>query len=255
MGDDQGMDGIVRERAIRLDGCVNFRDLGGYRTGSGDAVRWRRLFRSDDLDELSPHDVDVLRAGLGVRTVVDLRGAHELRTDAVHPLGGARVELVTAPFMVDGAPEEPPNGALGLSRRYLFLLEHAGAAVRTVFAAIADCPGGVVVHCAAGKDRTGLAVAAVLGSIGVVDDDIAADYALTKPNLDRIGERLRRMPAYDSWYRHVPRSNGEAHHATMVELLAIVRDRYGSMEGLVRHLGVEPATVGRVRAALLGRLR
>lgn len=242
---------VIPQREILLDGCVNFRDVGGYRTATGEIVRWRRLFRSDDLDELSPHDVEVLCDDLGVRTVVDLRAEHELRADARHPLGHGRVELVAAPFVTDDVPQEPPDGSLGLARRYVVLLEQGGAGVRSVFDAVASSPGGVVVHCAAGKDRTGLTVAAVLGAVGVVEEDIATDYALTTHNLDRIGERLRRMPAYDTWYRRVPRSNGEARHATMLELLAAVRRRYGSIEGMVRSMGVDADAVAEVRATLL----
>lgn len=241
---------VVPQREITLDGCVNFRDVGGYRTRSGATVRWRRLFRSDDLDELSARDVGVLCAEFDVRTVVDLRAEHELRGEG--PLSRSGVQTVTAPFMAAGTPQEPPDGSLGLARRYEVLLGQGAAGVRSAFEAVAASPGGVVIHCAAGKDRTGLTVAAVLGAVGVVEEDIAADYALTARNLDRIGERLRRMPGYESWYRHVPRSNGEARHDTMLELLSAVRRRYGSMESMVRALGVPPATLAGACDALLG---
>lgn len=242
---------VVPEREIRLDGCVNFRDVGGYRTERGETVRWRRLYRSDDLDELSERDVGMLCDGLDVRVIVDLRAEPELRRDGARALDGAPIEVVAAPFITDDAPAESGDGPLDLVGRYAFLLEHAAPSVRSAFAAVASSPGATVVHCAAGKDRTGLTVAALLGTLGVVDEDIATDYEMTARNLGRISERLRRMPAYDTWYRRVPRSNAEARHVTMLGLLAEVRARHGSMENLVRALGVEADTIARVRAALL----
>lgn len=240
---------IVPEREILLDGCVNFRDVGGYRTAYGSMVRWRRLFRSDDLDELSARDVEVVCDHLGVRTVVDLRAGHEQRRGVPHPLHGGEVKVASVPFTTIDPPPETENG--DLARRYLDLLYQGSAALCAVFDTVANSPGGVVVHCAAGKDRTGLTVAAMLGTLGVHDEDIATDYALTERNLDRIAERLRRMPAYDTWYRRVSRSNGEARHDTMLGLLALIRHRHGSVENLVRDLGVDRTAIDEVRAALL----
>ncbi|KAB2343314.1 tyrosine-protein phosphatase [Actinomadura rudentiformis] len=104
------------EREIALEGCVNFRDLGGY-AADGGHVRWRRLFRSDALHELTPADVAAIR-DLGVTTVIDLRSDFERAHDGgPHPLGGA-VELVRAPIINEGNGHLMADTSLTLAQRY-----------------------------------------------------------------------------------------------------------------------------------------
>ncbi len=248
------------DRHIRLDGCVNFRDAGGYRVAASalamaaepgspqPRLRWRRLFRSDALNDLSGADVALLTGGLHVTTVVDLRTGYERQRDARRPLDQAGVEVIHAPLITEqnaGPVEEP---GLTLAERYIWMLELAGEPLVQAITAVARAPGAVIVHCAAGKDRTGLVIASILGALDVSDEDIAADYALTAGNLEGIEQRLMRRTES---YQNVPGAILAAPADAMRAVLAALRDRYGSVRGFLHWAGVRPAVLGELAAHLV----
>jgi len=237
------------EREIGLEGCVNFRDLGGYRADGG-SVRWRRLFRSDALHELTPADVATVR-GLGVTTVIDLRSDFERAHDGgPHPLEGA-AEFVRAPIINETNAAVMGDTGLSLARRYARIMETTGTALADAVTAIAQAPGATVFHCAAGKDRTGMVSAVVLGALGVSDADLVADYAMTGRNLAGIQARLERHAAYKQTYAYVPRDAMTAETDTMGELIADLRARHGDMTAFLGAAGVGSEVVERLRAALV----
>lgn len=238
------------EREIRLEGCANFRDVGGYRADGG-WVRWRRLFRSDALHELTPGDVTTL-GELGITTVIDLRSGYERGLDGggPHPLAD-RADLVHAPVITELTGEIMGDTSLSLAQRYARIMEADGTGVADAVTAIAGAPGGVVFHCAAGKDRTGMLCAVVLGALGVGDEDIAADYAMTGRNMANVRARLRRHPAYDKTYAYVPRDAMTADIDTMRELIADLRSRHGDMRGFLLNQGVQHGTLEALRKSLI----
>lgn len=167
-------------RHHRLPGLYNFRDAGGYRTADG-AVRWGKLFRSDALHRID----DVTRrrlAELGIGHVIDLRSAMELEA-APNALEGLTLTVHHLPVFAGGTPVSA--AASGIARVYEHIVDERGAAladaVRTIAAAEQD--SAVLVHCTAGKDRTGLVIALALSAVGVDRADVVADYALTEENL------------------------------------------------------------------------
>jgi protein-tyrosine phosphatase len=238
------------EREILLEGCANFRDVGGYRADGG-RVRWRRLFRSDALHELTT--ADVAKVGeLGITTVIDLRSGYErgLDGDGPHPLAG-RADLVHAPIITELTGEIMGDRSLSLAQRYARIMEAGGTGVVDAVTAIAQAAGGAVFHCAAGKDRTGMLCAVVLGALGVAAEDIAADYAMTGRNMAGIEARLRRHPAYDRTYAYVPRDAMTADHDTMRELIADLGQRHGDMRGFLSALGLAGGTLEALRTSLV----
>ena len=108
-----------------------------------------------------------------------------------------------------------------------------------------------VYHCAAGKDRTGVISAILLGLLGVPDPVIVADYAATKDNLDAIVERLMSRQGYRQVLADLPPDTLHAEPETMIEFLELVRTEFGSMRDYVRHAGVSIATIDRLQARLL----
>ncbi|MGE5292757.1 MAG: tyrosine-protein phosphatase [Micromonosporaceae bacterium] len=242
------------DRHIRLDGCVNFRDVGGYvipaarAAGPGTGIRWRKLFRSDALNELTEADVALLTGDLRVTTVVDLRTGFERQRDARRPLDRAGAQVVHASLLTERNVSSVEEPGLTLSERYVRMLELAGEPLVRAISAVADAQGGAVVQCAAGKDRTGLIIAAILGALGVGDDDIVADYALTTGNLSRIEQRLQQDAQV---HGYIPGKVMAAPAAAMREVLAALRGRYGSMRGFLDHAGVGAAVVGRLHSALV----
>jgi protein tyrosine/serine phosphatase len=238
-------------RRLAWDGCANARDLGGYPTGDGQKTRWGAVVRSDSLAALTPAGRDALVA-YGVRAVVDLRLPAEI---AEHPNPFAEPGDHGIAYrnvsIVDPAAGFPPD-TITLAENYLWSLDRFRALVAIAMAAIANAPeGGVLIHCAAGKDRTGLISALLLAVAGVPDQTVAADYALT-------AEFLR--PRDQEWLENGPgdRAEREALLArfaptaeVMLEVLHQLSRRYGGVEAYLLHAGVAPDDVARLRARLL----
>ena len=231
----------------------NFRDLGGYSTADGRRIRWRRLFRSDALSRLTEDDQEAFLR-LGVRTVLDLRRDDEIAEHgrvpewdglAYHNIApGLRTwEETWHPYTDDIPP------ARYLADRYLDLAEHGAPRLVAAIGLIADPDAApLVVHCAAGKDRTGVVCALTLAVLGVPDADIAADYALSTAGGDR----------YVAWAR----ANGFARNLVASPLhpsppeamrlfLADLRQRYGSVERYLTESGLAPAQITDLRTHLL----
>jgi protein-tyrosine phosphatase len=229
------------QRLILLEGCLNFRDLGGYPTADGRRVRWRQLFRSDALCSLTEADVVRLRDDIGLSTVVDLRSTAELRADGDGPLLRAEITHHHVPLFDGEAikPEERPV-TISLAERYWLLAEYAKAKIARVLTMLADANGPAVYHCAAGKDRTGVISAVVLGILGVPDEVIVADYAATKENLDAIIERLMATKSYETVLSNLPPDTLHAEAETMVAFLERIRTDYGDMRGYAQAAGVGP---------------
>lgn len=235
---------------IDLQGCLNFRDLGGYPTADGRQVRWRMLFRSDSLELLSSADVARLHGELGIGDVIDLRSTAERRADIHRPLDGEAIRQHHSPLF-DGdtsgesaADAREARGAeMKLADRYLALAEFARQPIARVLQIVAEAPGAAVYHCAAGKDRTGVISAVILGSLGVRDEIIAADYAATRDNLDAIVERLLATEGYQSMLSALPPDTLHAEPETMLGLLDGLRERYGSVHEYARAAGVADDTL------------
>jgi protein-tyrosine phosphatase len=238
-------------RLLAWEGLLNARDLGGYPAAGGRETRWGAVVRSDSLAALTEAGRAAL-AGYGVRAVVDLRLPDEL---ARHPnpfaSSGDHGIAYTNVSILDPAAGYPPE-TLTLAENYLWTLDRFAGYVAEVMAAIAGAPeGGVLVHCAAGKDRTGLISALLLGLVGVPAETIAADYALT-------AELLR--PRDQEWLEHGPGERAErealaARFAPTAEVMLEVLDgldrRYGGIEGYLAAAGVSPADLDRLRDRLL----
>ncbi|MGE0289230.1 MAG: tyrosine-protein phosphatase [Bradyrhizobium sp.] len=173
-------------RHLNLAGASNFRDLGGYVGQDGRTVRWRKLFRSNHLGHLTPSDTAVLRE-LGVKSAVDFRGKDE-RSEAL--CGVEEIEThslpveptVVAALRAISASGRPANAddALEVMRdSYRGYVEHSTPRFRALFTHLLEDRAPLVIHCTAGKDRTGFACALILHTLGVDDEVIAEDYLLT----------------------------------------------------------------------------
>ncbi len=241
------------DRSIDLEGCFNFRDLGGYPTADGRAVAWRTLFRSDGLHLLTERDVSVLRDELSLGDVIDLRSTAELEGDGRGRLENEAIGFHHLPLYDGGsqrhADYDPETVTLG--QRYFFLAELAVEPMRRALQVIADADDGVVYHCAAGKDRTGVVSAILLGLLGVPDEIIVADYAASKENLDAIIERLMSAQSYKTMLRQLPADTMHAEPETMSEFLALMADKHGSVQAYARSIGVSESQIEGLRRRLL----
>ncbi|KXK63189.1 protein tyrosine phosphatase [Micromonospora rosaria] len=238
-------------RRIPFSAMFNFRDVGGYRGHDGRTVRWQRLYRSDSLHRIDDTDREAF-AALGVRTVVDLRRPYEVTRDGRVPdftgLTWRHVHPEHAEW--DESPYQPGSDlARYLADRYADLAQTGTAGLADAVGVIADSANApVVVHCVAGKDRTGIVCALTLSVLGVADADIAADYALT-------AEAAQRFAA---WAAEVMPERGTLPPAwlaspaeTMLLFLAELRAAHGSVEGYLRSAGVTDAQLTALRTHLL----
>ncbi|NRQ30342.1 tyrosine-protein phosphatase [Nonomuraea sp. NN258] len=238
-------------RHIEFANICNFRDVGGYAAQDGRTVQWQRLYRADSLGWLAGEDLETFRA-LRVRTVIDLRHAFEVEkwgrvpeTEGLNylnlPIEGRRWDIAVY------------SDELGVARyladRYLEVTEDGVANLRTAMETLAQ-PGNApaVIHCAAGKDRTGLLAAMVLSLVGVSEDDIVADYALTGLATERFITDFRARHADAPVWPGFGQAPAEA----MNLFLADLKRRHGSVEGYVTDvLALDPSAIDALRAHLL----
>jgi protein tyrosine/serine phosphatase len=240
------------------DGCLNVRDLGGHRLTAGGATRYRRIVRADCVRQLTDDGWHAL-VGYGIRTVVDLRMPSERAED---PPGDLRVGVVHAPLLRDRDEAEWEElHAIGAAAGddhvastrdvYLALLESSGEEVAAALTAVAAAPdGGVLVHCHAGKDRTGLLTALLLDLAGVERQSVADDYALS-------GTMLAQMLA--DWVDEAPDEPERARRArlsatpaaAMLDVLAELDARHGGSRRFLLEAGASDADLDRAVARLL----
>ncbi|MFI6393384.1 tyrosine-protein phosphatase [Nonomuraea sp. NPDC050540] len=176
------------DRNLDWDGCFNARDLGGIPVPGGGQIRWRAVIRSDNPERLTPSGWSALIA-YGVRTVVDLRNHNEREGDRwARPSG-----LTTVHVPLDDADDTRfwtylwDNELDGSPLYYRLFLERKARQCAAAIAAVARArPGGVLIHCGLGRDRTGLIAILLLALAGAGPDHIAADYEQSIPRLPRL---------------------------------------------------------------------
>lgn len=251
---------------IELENAVNVRDVGGLPAGDGATTKQGRLVRSDNLQDLSATDVTRLVDEVGVTTVIDLRTVAEVTLEGPGPLANTSVEhrhhslLPEAGEMTDVAKD-----ALAVNREraiardpedvatsfYLGYLEDRPDSVVGALRAVATAPGTALVHCAAGKDRTGVVVALALSAVGVPRDAIVADYVATGERIAAILDRLRSSSTYAADIDSVPPHEHDPRPEIMHKLLARLDETHGGPVGWLAAHGFGKVDVDRLRAKLL----
>jgi protein-tyrosine phosphatase len=267
-------------RWVRLDGTTNTRDLGGLPTTDGGRTVPGRVLRSDNLQTLSDDDVRRLVGEIGLREVIDLRTTAEILLEGRGPLRDVpevahrHFSLLperghhTDVFAVEeDEPLDLPEGWVEsllprqaaphdqgeppAVRSYLgYLGDRADAVVAALRALAEPGPGAAVVHCAAGKDRTGVVVALALAVAGVGHDEIVQDYAMTAEVIEALVAKLAASPTYaeDMGRRdiasHTPRAD------TMDRVLTLLDERFGGPLGWLEAHGFGPEEQARLRARL-----
>ncbi|MFJ9776299.1 tyrosine-protein phosphatase [Kitasatospora sp. NPDC101157] len=238
-------------RHIEFEALHNFRDLGGCSAADGRTVRQGLLYRSDSLGKSSPADLEKLQA-LGVRTVIDLRYDWEIAAKGRVPhfdgLDFHNLSIEHRPY--DQASIDPELDPWRyLADRFAEVAEDGVKEIRQTLEVITDAKAPVVFHCMSGKDRTGLIAALVLTLLGVSEDDIAADFALTEHATPYLVAdwhaahpgRALRWPGY-----------GRAPETVIRLALADLATRYGSVEAyLTGTVGFDRSRIDALRSRLL----
>ncbi|MEM7364377.1 MAG: tyrosine-protein phosphatase [Pseudomonadota bacterium] len=240
------------DRHIPVERAFNIRDIGGYPTSTGGTTQWNRFLRSDGLHALHEADVQVL-LDHGVRTVVDLRLPRELELAPNVFRDSNAVDYHHLSFIDDAVLrkiEQTPvqdRTHLRADKGYRLWLDECQSAVRDILVALADHEEGVVLyHCSGGKDRTGLVTALLLGLVGVANELIAADYALTaryniQSTLKPPEPDIRSWQDYEAAYCPPAVMHQSLDHLTSI---------YGGIEGYVRGIGVSDEQIAKLRNRL-----
>ncbi|NNL66852.1 MAG: tyrosine-protein phosphatase [Myxococcales bacterium] len=239
---------------VELEGCFNFRDLGGYATRDGRRLRTGRVYRADGLQELSPRDLDHLCGERALGHVIDLRSSVEVEA---HGRGSIETRATLHPVPLFEQTRESAAGEMArnmpgnMGDLYFLMLTAASGPIARVVRLLAEVDAPAVFHCAAGKDRTGLISALLLSLLDVPDETIVADYAVSRRNLDRINARLDASETYQRLMNDLPEGAYDADPDAMRHFLARVRAEHGSFEGFADSAGIDAALRGRLRERLL----
>ena len=247
---------------MQLDGAVNFRDIGGYLTESGRRVLPGKVFRSDELGDLSDNDLSKLKE-MGLQFIFDLRNRREVKkkTDRIPP--GFPFKYVHAPIY-----EKEPKGEylpailfnrhrLGdiLAERYFFMIEKRAEAFGKILSHFADPQNfPIVYHCTAGKDRTGLITALILSILGVPEETIVADYSLSNLGFDHYFQEFVEDARHAAMGVKDIEFQGFfiVHPDWIQRILDHLKEQYGSVERyLIEKANMDPLTIDQIRANLL----
>jgi protein-tyrosine phosphatase len=235
---------------LSLAGAFNFRDLGGHETADGRRTRYGRVFRSNSLQELTEADLQVIRERLRLLTVLDLRSAEEIARDGVGPLAHESLRYVNVPMLQEKKDYESGGIEAGLVDRYFSYLQLAQESIVSALNTIAEAQP-VVFHCAAGKDRTGVIAALLLGCVGVEPETVISDYAVMHHAREELINFLRRRPSYIERLDQLPPSALDSQPDTMREFLGLLNESYGGARSWALRAGLSEATLRGLERSML----
>ncbi|PZC43282.1 MAG: Protein tyrosine/serine phosphatase/Protein tyrosine/serine phosphatase [Chloroflexi bacterium] len=252
----------TNDRHLPYDSVFNFRDIGGYATGDGRTIRWRRLFRAGALHTMSASEARHAHEQLGVRGILDLRRPDEIASEGedLGPLV-ARVDW-RQNFSVIPMPDDPGPGLPGpvsqtldeaygrgpSGPRYAAYLERGASQLTSALRLLSQAETyPAVVHCTAGKDRTGVVCALVMNLLGVDDATIVEDYALSNLSTQRLLAMRDVRPEKGEDVQGIYGAPPEAMRVFLVRL----RESYGGARGYLRAQGLSEAELDRFAEVLL----
>jgi protein tyrosine/serine phosphatase len=240
----------TKDSGIQFQQVFNFRDIGGHATESSRHVRRNVLFRSAALTDATQGDVELLAKRLHVQTLLDLRNSTELDQFPMRPNWPCRIANLV---LCDESDDLTPFSTLGDG--YVDWLRRPHIGKRLVEALSLLTQEGTlpaVIFCGAGKDRTGLVTAAILGTLNVGDETIIADYAKSAEALEAL---------YSFWAKNPASTIEKARHTTphvmgapreaMAAMLTAIRRDYGSMRGYLKASGADAGLFQSLEETLL----
>ncbi len=250
---------------VDVSAARNFRDLGGYAAVEGLHVKKGLLYRSDHIGDLSEQEVEVI-AGLGVKTVYDLRSEKERERDPENISEVGSLVLVSLPIYYEpldpemikrrilrGEVQEGDFHQLMVDSYRAYALDYC-ARLSPVLRGLADSKDlPALIHCTHGKDRTGVAIAITLRALGIPQETVVEDYMLSNEFWET---EVDRFSCLASWVSRTPREEVRALLEVRPEYLdaafAAIDEKYGSFDNyLNRCLYIDDATLERLRTTLL----
>ena len=243
------------ERHYSFEGCFNFRDIGGYLNQDGRRVKKGLYFRAGRQDRMTNKDLAQL-SDLNISTQIDLRKQEEVLDQGRGPLEDMGAKYINISVIPEGGSEKLNKlvGDTGISgKRYLGYLEFGPTSWLRLFGILADEENlPVLLHCTAGKDRTGVSTAFLLSVLGVSRDIIEADYLLTNLDTERQADFIESTVGYPEGYnREKMISIAGVPKDAMKDFLDGVESKWGSVVEYLEKIGVTQEQMDQVRLNFL----
>jgi protein-tyrosine phosphatase len=240
---------MATERTLAWPGCFNVRDLGGIPIGGAATIRPARIVRADNLDRLEAAGWQQALL-YGIRTEIDLRAAAEVSVDSPERPSGIDRKPVAILDLSDAETAVALYQAASMRETYTIMLSRRRPAFGAALCAIARSAPGIVVHCQAGRDRTGLVSALILAIAGASPDAIADDYAESHARLAPLYQDLIDTAGTFA-SREIALRADECTRDLMLDLIDDMDDQYGGLVGYARGApGVSEADLEQIRALL-----
>ena len=239
------------ERHYPFEGCFNFRDIGGYLNQDGKRVKKGLYFRAGRQDRMSDEDLSQL-SDLKISTQIDLRRPNEVLEQGKGPLESMGANYINIAVIPEGGSDQLSRlvGDTAISgRRYLGYLEFGPTSWLRLFGILSDEDNlPVVLHCTAGKDRTGVSTAFLLSVLGVSRDVIEADYLLTNLDTERQADFIEGTVGYpDGYDRKKMIDVAGVPKDAMKDFLDGVESKWGSVIEYLQKIGVTQDQMDMVR--------
>ncbi len=236
---------------LTIEGTYNIRDLGGFPVDGG-KTRSRAFIRAGNLDQLLPQSQQQL-IDYGVKTVIDLRDEWEARDYPNVFAQSQSVCYLNLPLIGDDLAknaswQKHTQDYDTLHELYNRYLDGCQTQIGAIMTALAESPSTVIFHCYAGKDRTGIIAGLLMATVGVPDELIAQDYALSKQNIMHLIEQWRAYALQNGRDMQQLERDAASDTATMLSMLAYLRDRYGTVSKYLHACGVSEQQLKQLRS-------
>jgi protein-tyrosine phosphatase len=242
------------KREVKLLGASNFRDLGGYPTRNRKHVKWGHIYRSADISKLTDADLQVVK-NLQLAIVCDLRGPDELKTSPDRlPEGIKYVNLPAGSENVRVNTNYATMNRDSMMQSFYTRTDHLKAKYQPVFEELLSIKNGkgLMFHCTAGKDRTGMGAALILSALGVPKEYVIADYAATNVFWKDARERMKQTMAKSGMSEKEAKAMLAANPQYIETFLQTIDSKYGSMDKFLEYeLELDKAKLTKLRSMYL----
>lgn len=234
---------------LKLDGAYNIRDLGGYKTLNGRKTKCGVFIRADGTGNLSEKDISILK-NMGLSMVIDLRSEDEIKSYPSKLYGYNEIKYVNI-VMFDGVQSAIIQGSIpsSMGKMYVSLLDRCHDKYVEIFRLFAENEGLTLFNCTAGKDRTGVVAMLLLQLVGVSDEVIIDDYAVSEHNLKVATENQKKMLKKRGI--KIPSYIFKANPKNMIYTLNHLKDTYGNSEKYLLSGGLKKSEINIIKAKFL----